>query len=60
MSNPLEFNTIPKNIQMNAPRGRFTISSINSSRKSSVLSKSFPVIYTTCMEAQSGDCCGNH
>jgi len=39
---------------MNAPRGRSTVSSINSSRESSMLSKSFSVTYTTHMKAQSG------
>ena len=55
MSNPLESNAVSKDIQMNAPRDRSTISSMNSSRESFVLSKSSSVAYATHMEAQSGN-----
>ena len=55
MSNPLESNAVPENIQMNAPRDRSTISSMNSSRESSVLFKSSSIAYATRMEAQSGN-----
>jgi len=55
MSNPLEFNASPKDIQMNAFRGRSTVFNTNSSRESSILSKSSSIVYATHMEAQSGN-----
>jgi len=55
MSNPIEFKVVSKNIQMGAPRDRTNVSSLNSSRESSMLSKASFIDYSTHMEAQSAD-----
>ena len=51
ISNPLKFKAISEDIQISTSRGRTTVSSMNSSRESSVISKASSVKYTTCMEA---------
>jgi len=53
MSNPLKSNVVSEDIQMNAPRDRFTVSSMNSSRKSYMLFKLSSIVYATHIEAQS-------
>ena len=50
VSNPLESNTISKDVQMSGPRSRTTVPSTNSSRESSVLSKAFSIEYLTHIE----------
>ena len=50
VSNPLESNTISKDVQMSGPRSRTTVPSTNSSRESSVLSKVFSIEYLTHIE----------
>jgi len=51
MSNLINSNGISEDIQISAPRGRSAITSANSSRVSSMLSKAFSIEYAAHMEA---------
>jgi len=51
MSNSHESNAISENIQIGALRSGTTVSSMNSSRESSMISKASFVEYSACMEA---------
>jgi len=55
ISNLINSNSISKNIQIGAPRGRSTITSMNSLRVLSVLSKASSVQYVAHIEAQNLD-----
>ena len=55
ISNLINSNSISKNIQMGALRGRSTITSTNSLRVLSVLSKASSVQYVAHIEAQNLD-----
>ena len=55
MSDPAESKGVSEDIQMDAPRGRSTIASTNSSRELSVLSKASSIEYSAHMEAQSAN-----
>jgi len=55
MFNLLESKAISEDIQIDAPRGRATVSSTNLSKESSVLSKVSSIKYSTCIEVQSAD-----
>ena len=55
MSNLADSNCVSEYIQIGAPRGRFTVASMNSSRELSMLSKASSVEYTAHMEAQNND-----
>jgi len=46
MSNLIDSNGVSEDIQMDVPRGRSAITSANSSRALSMLSKAFSVEYT--------------
>jgi len=46
ISNLIDSNGVSEDIQMGVPRGRSAITSANSSRASSMLSKAFSVEYT--------------
>ena len=51
MSNPLESKVVSEDIQIGALKGRTTISSMNSLRESSVMSKVSSIEYATHVEA---------
>jgi len=55
MSNLANSNYISENIQMGALRDRSTVTSVNSLRELSVLSKASSVEYTAYIEAQNND-----
>jgi len=55
ISNPIESKVISKDIQIGALRGKTNVSSMNSSRELSVLSKASSIEYSAHMEAQSAD-----
>lgn len=55
ISNPIESKASSEDILMGALRGRSIISSTNSLRESSILSKVSSIEYSACMEAQSAD-----
>ena len=55
MSNPVKSKAISEDILIGAPKDRSIVSSSNSSRESSMLSKVPSIEYLACMEAQSID-----
>jgi len=55
MSNPVKSKAGSEDVPMGAPRGRSIVSSTNSSRESSILSKVSFIEYSAHMEAQSAN-----
>ena len=55
MSNPFKSKAVSKDTQIDVPRGKTIISSMNSLRESSVMSKASSIKYATHIKAQSID-----